>query len=259
MGHSALQNVTIVVLFFTTALVLLGSLNQDAFAQITITPGEKNVLSIDAGKRDGPFIHKINPITGATISSVGITLDGSFSPFDTVNGGTGIAFNPADGKIYALLKIPKEDRHLATIDPLTGVATLVGNTGIEKIASLTFNSGTLYSVNLSAGTLSTISTVDGSVVNLCDNRVFDGTGLAFNPDDGKLYYVTTFDFERIDNFNVAGSCVVTDIPTFGPSNPTALVFFNSFLLVQTSDLYSITDTGVRTFIATLDHFSRGLP
>jgi len=155
-----------------------------AFAQITITPGE-NVLSIDS---EDPALHKINPDTAATISSVAITLDGSFPSSFFVIGGTGIAFNPVDGKTYALLKISDDpdtgagggggggglDRHLATIDPQTGIATLVGNTGVKKISSLTFDSGTLYAVNIFDETLSTINTINGSVDNLCDVIVLDG-------------------------------------------------------------------------------------
>jgi len=248
-----------------------------AFAQITITPGKTNLLSID---NNDNFIYKINPDTAATISSVIITLDGSFSPGSFVNGGTGIAFNPADEKIYALLKIsddPGSDldedgagggltRHLATIDPQTGIATLIGDTGVKKIASLTFNSGTLFSVNLSAGgtntgTISTISTVDGSVTRLCALVTMRGTGLAFNPNDELLYYTTGSGFRTI-NFEV-DPCGIEVIPvtTTNPlQNTGALAFFQSFLIIdEGEDLESITEAGVLEFIGFLDeHNSRGL-
>jgi len=238
-----------------------------SFAQITITPGE-NVLSIEGLKSTGggAVINKINPGTGATISSVAITLDGSFPSGLTVTGGTGIAFNPVDGKTYALLKVSDDpgnsgglDRHLVTIDPQTGIATLVGDTGVGKIASLTFNPGTLFSVNLDDETLSTISTVDGSVTNLCD--LFfnsDGSALAFNPDDGLLYYAAFDEFQRIDDFNVVGSCDVTDIGT-NFENPTAMVFFNSFLISEfEKELFSLTTAGIDAFIGLMDHDPRGL-
>jgi len=221
--------------------------NPFAFAQITITP-DKNVLSIES---INPTLRKINPDTGATISSVEISLAG-----EEVNGGTGIAFNPVDGKLYALLKVGGSDRLLATIDPATGLASEVGNTG-GKLASLTFNPGTLYSVDLDSGNLTTISTANGSVTNLCALDTFGGTGLSFNPNDGLLYYTTSGEFQRIDDFTV-DPCDVTELST-DPSNPTALVFFNSFLIVDFQDeLSSITDAGVDTFIGDLDHFSRGL-
>jgi len=258
------------------SILILGSIGfsqtPSAFAQISITQG--SVLSIDPIV---PFIYKINPDTGATISSVEITLD--FDDDLTVNGGLGIAFNPGDGKVYALLALsPDPDstgnhdgtgagltRHLVTIDPLTGVATLVGDTGVKKIASLAFNSGTLYSVKLGGSdkdlpnTLSTISTVDGSVTTKCDLDAEDGTALAFNPDDGLLYYTTDGEFQRINDFNV-DPCDVTDIALSDfPGNPSALTFFNSFLIVDFFDELSfIANNNDVTSIDTLDESSRGL-
>lgn len=255
------------------------------FAQINIDTGV-NVLSIDAGGKtlkDGdPILRKINPNTGATISSVAITLDGSFTQGEFVNGATGVEFNPADGKIYALLKISidpgadggqfeDQSRHLATIDPQTGVATLVGDTGLFKIATLTFNPGTLFTVNLDDFTLSTISTGNGAVTNLCVldviNTGADGSSLAFNPDDGHIYYATELILQRINIFNVgdpANSCVVASM-AIDPIKPTALVFFNSFLIAHFLDpnddtvfLSSITDLGADTDKGAMDHFSRGL-
>ncbi len=237
----------ILVFVMATAPMIVSA---PAFAQISITPG-KNVLSIEA--KDN-FIHKINPNTGATISSVEISLAG-----ESVEGGTGIAHNPADGKIYALLKIEDEDRRLVTINLQNGVASLVGDTGVKNIASLTFNPGTLYSVDLDSGDLSTINTADGSVTNLCALVQDDGSGLAFNRNDGLLYYTTNDVFQRINNFNV-DPCDVTDIAlSSDPSNPRALAFFNSFLMVEFfSDLSSIANNGDVAFIDDLDDDPRGL-
>ena len=250
----------------------------NAYAQITIADGD--VLSIDSGggggqKSGAPFIHKINPDTGATISSVEITLDASFSSDLTVTGGTGIEFNPDDGKIYVLLKTTTdqeedegEDRVLATVDPQTGIATLVGDTGKENIASLTFNPGTLFSVDRDFEGLSTVSTVDGSVVNLCGLVDDHGTGLARNSNDGLLYFVTDETYQRIDDFGVGMSnpCDVTDISVSGDIDmPGALLFIpteNHFLMVDDkgNELWSLTTTSTADldFIGDLDHKSRGL-
>ncbi len=249
----------------------------NAYAQITITNGD--VLSIDSGgkeHKDGdPLIYKINPDTGATISSVEITLDASFSGDLTVTGGTGIAFNPDDGKIYVLLKTSTEpgddagkDRVLATVDPLTGIATLVGDTGKTNIASLTFNPGTLFSVDRDFEGLSTISTVDGSVVNLCGLVDENGNGLARNSNDGLLYFVTDDEYQRIDDFGVGMSnpCDVTDISVSGFLDiPGPLLFIpteNHFLvgLDQGSELWSLTTTDGADldFLGFFDHKSRGL-
>jgi len=264
----------ILIILFSSPIVISAPF---AFAQITIADGD--VLSIDAGGKfksieGAPFIYKINPDTSATISSVEITLDASFSSDLTVIGGTGIDFNQLDGKIYALLKTSTDqegdegkDRVLATIDPQTGIATLVGDTEKSKIASLTFNPGTLYSVDLGFEGLSTISTVDGSVVNLCGLVEDDGSGLALNSNDGLLYYVTDDEYQRIDDFSVGllNPCDVTDISVSGfLSRPTALLFIpteNHFLVVlDKNELHSLSTTSGADLdsIGDLDHNSRGL-
>jgi len=250
----------ILVFVMATAPMIISA--PSAFAQISITPG-KNVLSIE---NKAPFVHKINPDTGDTISSVEITLDGSFPQGLIVNGGTGIAHNPADGKIYALLKISEDagdtaglDRHLATINLQTGVASLVGDTGVTKIASLTFNPGTLYSVNLDSNDLSTISTADGSVTNLCALDQSSGSGLAFNRNDGLLYYTTDGSFQRINDFTVDPCDVTFIVLSDNLVKPRALAFFNSFLIIEfSSALLSIANNLEITFIGNLDDDPRGL-
>jgi len=222
-----------------------------------------------------PFIHKINPDTGATISSVEITLGASFSSELTVTGGTGIAFNPDDGKIYVLLKTTTdqgddegEDRVLATVDPLTGIATFVGDTGTINMGSLTFNPGTLFSVDRDFEGLSTVSTGDGSVEDLCRLVDDDGNGLARNSNDGLLYFVTHDTYQRIDDFGVGMSnpCDVTDISVSGFLDiPGPLLFFpiENFFLVgldKGTELWSLTTTSGADldFIGDFDHKSRGL-
>jgi len=126
----------------------------------------------------------------------------------------------------------------------------------------------LYSVKLGGSdkelpnTLSTISTVDGSVTTKCDLDAEDGTGLAFNPDDGLLYYTTEGEFQRIDIIPADPDepCDVMDIALDDfPGNPSALTFFNSFLIVDFFDALSfIANNNEVTFIDILDESSRGL-
>lgn len=60
-----------------------------------------------------------------TDSSVTITLTG-----EVVEGGNGIAQHPVTPALYGLLKLTGQSgRELATIDPSTGVATSIGDTG----------------------------------------------------------------------------------------------------------------------------------
>src|SRR5262245_44099897 len=60
------------------------------------------------------LLRRIDPATGATISSVPITLQGK-----TVLGGNGLATHPQTGQLYALLQLDRQQgRQLVTIDPV---------------------------------------------------------------------------------------------------------------------------------------------
>jgi len=279
MGAGA-KLLTSIALLGILSLVLLPIFSDEAFGgngngpDISIDPGE-NVLSIDSFSAT---LHKINPTTGATISSVTITLAGT-----TVSGGAGLAFNPVDGKLYALLKQFKNspadaDRILVTIDPSTGIATKIGDRD-GKFAALAFNPGTLFSVTtaqLGAGspssspsTLHTLSTTDASATEECElanGLNEDGRALAFRLTDESLYHAFEGTLEKIGDISGA-TCVVTDIPLSDTSlRPTGLVFrqaTNEFLLADftfsVSDLYRISaNPGTVNFVGGMSHFSRGL-
>jgi len=218
--HKLFLPLVIFTILFSSATV---STIPFAYAQIVKNPGE-NVLSIDSFD---PILRKINPDTGATISSVEITLAG-----ETVNGGRGLAFSPADGKLYAFLKIDGSgDTFLVTLNLQTGVATLVGDTG-DRFNALAFNSaGNLFAASArNAGvsdTLFTMSTVDASSIALCELPSNGGQGLALNPVDGFLYHYTFDDFNRIVDTSV-DPCGLTNIPTTsGGEFNTALTFRTS--------------------------------
>src|SRR5262245_45493575 len=92
---------------------------------------------------DDDLLRIINPSTGATISSVAITVAGS-----GVSVANGLATHPLTGELFALVTLngQMQQRQLVIINPNTGVATNVGNTG-DRFAGLAFNSsGTLYAV-----------------------------------------------------------------------------------------------------------------
>ena len=75
--------------------------------------------------RDDDLLRVINPSTGSTISSVAITLAGRGVSF-----ANGLATNPVTGELFALLKLDGQTgRQLVKINPFTGVATSIGDTG----------------------------------------------------------------------------------------------------------------------------------
>ena len=77
-----------------------------------------------AGQNDDQ-LRIVDPETGNFVSQVTITLSS-----ETVRNGHGLAVDPTTGKLWALLSIAGQPgRELVTIDPVTGVATSIGNTG----------------------------------------------------------------------------------------------------------------------------------
>ncbi len=208
----------------------------------------------------------INPATGATLSMTTITLAGS-----TVSGANALAAHPSTGQLFAILRATGFTRALVTINPSTGVATLVGDTG-DCVNSMAFDAaGNLFATtgfdcNIRSGFLR-ISTTTAALTYLYSvERNNVGFAMAFNPNDGFLYLATGTDmsdmvFETIDvpaipvDVNIMGTALTN-------SEPLALTFDGTtgdFLWADLgADLYRVTTGGVPTFIGTLDHTSKGL-
>lgn len=87
------------------------------------------------GGRSSDQLHSIAPSTGASTGSVTIT-----SGVGTVDGVIGLSMNPDTGDLFAILRFgtgKSHDRRLATINPLTGVATDIGLLS-DKVAAIAF-------------------------------------------------------------------------------------------------------------------------
>lgn len=236
--------------------------------------------------RDDDLLRVINPSTGSTISSVAITLTGKGVTF-----ANGLATHPVTGELFALLKLDGQTgRQLVTINPFTGVATSIGDTG-DQFAGLAFNSsGTLFSVigdkknqpgGLLPETLFTLNTSNAAPTQiLVLGRGNDGEAIGFNPNDGLIYHASGNDtggegcpsdplcveiFESVNPNNLA----VTNIPLSGAyvastavySEVAALTHLSGNTLLLTdidSNLYTITTSGVLTLLGGMDHVSKGL-
>jgi hypothetical protein len=172
----------------------------------------------------GGYIDAVEPETG-------IMTGGGIGPYlldDSIVTLGGIAIDPQTGTMYAsaeLLSGPPSIHFLLSIDMSTGETTRLGNMG-QEIAAMSFDdAGTLYAISkacLSAcassqpGTLFTVDKTDGSmssVMSLRTNAV--GGAIAYNSDDGFLYYLSgkdeTLQFLKVD---VTGPSV-TEIPLSG--------------------------------------------
>jgi hypothetical protein len=252
------------------------------------------VLPVYAGhtlysvSRDDNLLRVVDPSTGETISSVPITLTGRI-----VSSGNGLATHPVTGKLFALLALAGQPgRQLATINPATGVATSIGNTG-DQFAGLAFNSnGILFAVvgdkknqpvgGLPPETLFTLNTSNATPTEtLVLGRGNDGEAIGFNPNDGLIYHasgndtggngcqpVTSICMEIFESVN-PNTLAVTNIPISGNYMPFSDNYFEVAALTHLSgnvllladvdqNLYKITTAGVVTFVGSMDHVSKGL-
>jgi hypothetical protein len=154
-----------------------------------------------------PELRVVDASNAATLSTQTLTLAG-----ETVLGSSGLARDPLSGALYGLLFLDGQaGRELVTIDPATGVATSVGDTG-AFFSALAFDAaGTLYGVthddSVAAEELYTLSLANGfpSFVTALGNGGY-GEALGFDPADGLLYHASGYPgddpvFETLDPGN----------------------------------------------------------
>lgn len=173
------------------------ALNEDSGAVWSITrslqnKGDGRISQIQLINLDGTLVDP------AYQSNITLYSDGEI----VGNGanGVGLAVNPVDGQMYALLRRQSANRVLATIDPLTGIANQIGWTG-RGTTDITFGpDGTLYGItgNNGAGQRSIFRFTDLATLpdvptihlpqELITNDLPGGAGhsLAFNTVNGTL-------------------------------------------------------------------------
>jgi sugar lactone lactonase YvrE len=173
---------------------------------------------------------RIDPGTGAQIGpAVTITADGQ--PISI----TDLALRPSSNTLYGT-SLDEGDftNSIYTIDPATGVATLIGNTGVIG-ATLAFGpDGTLYQtsavfdeVGFVAGYLNTLDPDTGAVLTTSDPftqrhvgglavRPTDGVIFASGGDEGSIYTLSptgTQTFVGLTSAGGVGDLAFTPLPT----------------------------------------------
>lgn len=214
-----------------------------------------------------PILRTIDPATEITINTATVTVDGV-----PIIGGNGLTAHPRTNDLYALVRLPLQDgRELVTIDPATGVATRVGDTG-DRFASLAFScEGTLWgvtgrkTVDLPREHLFALSTSDGapggSSIPLGDG-FFGGRALAFNAENELMYYMALRE-EGSALFSVDLDLgLVTEIPKNRfIGEPAAATFLSDDLMLVTStffQMFTLTIDGMLSAPQALDHRAKGL-
>lgn len=202
---------------------------------------------------------------GVWVSAVNITAPGE-DPAITIDGANALAKHPVTGVYYTILKVSGQTgRSLATIDPETGVAAVVGNTG-DNFAGLTFNAdgSVLYGISGDgANTSETLYTIDPDTAVptflLTLGNGSDGEGIAFNTNDGLIYHASGRDtnpaWETIDPDTLAVTTIgfnggVTPDEIFGMGYDPGLDLF--WWTNLDMDWDTVTPAGLATRIGATD-------
>ncbi len=238
--------------------------------------GGLRLYSISSNGDD--LLREINPLTGETMDHIQITHAGGI----TVQQGNGLATHPVTGELYGLLKLQGQSgRELVTINPATGVATSIGDTG-DSFAGITFDDmGILYGVTGDGASVSetlfildTTTAISTMVTPLGNGD--DGETIGFNPDDGLIYHASGHstpcppgdlsDCVIFETVARTAPYTITNIPisatVLSDEEAQALVYWQGgFLWKQdhgTGPLYWVTPDGMPTFVGDMDHQAKGL-
>ncbi len=248
-----------------------------AFLMSGMVPEPAAAQVLHSVEANSDILRTIDPATAQTTAMVTMTLAGF-----TINSSVGLATHPATGQIFVLFQLSGQaSRSLATVVPATGVATLVGHTGVFG-ATLAFDCATnLYTTTGEQGAeqeaFFRLSTTTGAATFLSRlGRGDGGEALGFNPLNAMLYHSSghsgDFDptnndgviFERLDplrppfvNISLSGAMLATEVQSiaFNPANGT---FFWKEGTVVPGPLFSVTAAGVATLIGNMDHLAKGL-
>ncbi len=242
---------------------------QVATQEIPIPPGQR-LYSLAVRES---VLHAIGP-DAATTQSLPITMEGH-----NVTGGAGLATDPTTGELFAVLKLDSppnnepNDRVLATLDPETGQAVLVGVPSTEiliKFAAIAFDAeGQLWGVTgedkgaPAPETLYLIDKLTGAATEiLALGNGDEGETLAFDPDRGLFFHASggpapqSQVFETIDPPNQT----VTPIQVQGEwKEGKALTYLGDgqFLLADEDAFHLVSHEGAVTLVGTIDHATKG--
>lgn len=195
------------LILFLLVIVLSGlTLNAQFYYAVESPDGGENISTVDIS-------------TGVVMNALPVTLTGF-----TVDGFNGMARDNSTGTLYVIVKDDTGDRHIASLDPKTGIATSVGVLAFSSASSLASdNNGTLYVITSSAE----IYEVDPA--DATSNSIYtfpssgsDGEAIGFNDDDGLIYHYTgnsDGDWETVNpnDFTFNSITTLSGIDTYGYS------------------------------------------
>jgi len=153
----------------------------------------------------------IDPVTGAQVDSVPLTLDTNGAFQGDPGHMTSIAFDPVSGLLYGNTTVgfgaPFDA--LYSIDPVTGQSEFIGRITFENVFSLGFSQdGTLYGISDTTDQLISINLLNGNGTFIADLQVGFAFDIASRPEDDEMFLVDsgTFSLYTMDvsNGNLTG-------------------------------------------------------
>jgi YVTN family beta-propeller protein len=221
---------------------------------------------------DDISIKNLNSFDFSTVSSTPIIVN---DPNYITSGSqniNGLSMDPTTGTTYAILT-PKRnfpaDRFLAKINLATGAASIIGNLH-HAIASIAFSAdGTLYGIAGNADpcynclfSINKSTAVATSVMNVTIYGNGIGRALAYNYDDGMLYFWTYQSMSKIDLVTFSQTLVTSDVGQ-GITEPSAATYLGAgkfHLMSKTPDMgvFVADVNGSHARVGTTDQFSRGV-
>lgn len=172
----------------TGAATAIGMMGRQNVGDLTSNPASGVVWGIDLTSGNNSLV-TINPVTGAVTSSLNIVSNFNITSiaFDSVTGvlygNAAVAFNP---------NLTASDI-LYRIDPVTGVATFVGNMGVLNVFALGFdNNGVLFGISDNNTNLYSFSTTNADPTLRGNIDVSGHFDLAFRPEDNTMFVSSAF-------------------------------------------------------------------
>jgi hypothetical protein len=207
----------------------VGPVGYDRVGDLTsdTRPGNATLWGVRIGGDDEiDRLLTIDPVTGAAVGALPITIDTGGAFQGDPGHMTSIAFDPASGALYGNTTVgfgaPFDA--LYKIDPATGNADFIGRITFENVYSLGFSQdGTLYGIADATDELISISVLSGNGSFIANMQVGQAFDIASRPEDDEMFLV-----ESVSNFLYTmdvGNGALTGVGDYGaPLNLVGLAF-----------------------------------
>lgn len=247
---------------------LLHRLLLGCFLSITLFTQSKSEPLVIGVDPNNPNLQTFDAATWTPVAPpVPLTM-----PSFTVTGAVSITYNPDNMSYYALIKVSPTARHLATVDPLTGICTNIGVLASNSFSSMTYNSsnGVMYLMGGSGGSASFSERLFSVDLNTAATTLLGGPYsigtfgevIAYNATDNMIYHWSSGGMERIDPSTFVATPVVMSGASISEVQGAVWVddhfVLTDLVFLGATSAFTLTAAGVATFVANTIFQVRGL-